>query len=303
MIEYPATAATPPVYELAEGIIWDDRDDLVRWVDLWEGRVLAGTLTDDALTVTDTIMLGQAAAAVGLARDGGLVVAAARGLAVISPDGAVSFGPDLIGERTGVRLNDGRPDPQGRFVTGTLTFEGKGALDVGDEVLLRVSPDGATEVLREGVRLSNGIGFSPDGRTVYHADTFAKTVSTHSYGPGRFDRTEPWVPLITEFDGHPDGLTVDAAGTIWVAEWGGHRVRQFSPTGELLATVSVGAAQVSCPGFVRPGLDTLAITTAQEGLTEFDDQAGAIFLADVDGVGQPPYRWGGSTTEPYWAGI
>lgn len=303
MIEYPAQAATPPTYELAEGVIWDDRAGLVRWVDLWEGRVLAGTLTDDTLTVTETIVLGQAAAAVGLAHDGGLVVAAARGLAVISPDGAVSFGPDLIGERTGVRLNDGRVDPQGRFLTGTLTFEGKGARDVGNEVLLRVSPDGATEVLREGVRLSNGIGFSPDGGTIYHADTFAKTVSTHSYGPGAFDHTEPWVPLITEFDGHPDGLTVDAAGNLWIAEWGGHRVRRYSPSGELLATVSVDAAQVSCPGFVRPGLTTLAITTAQEGLTEFDDQAGAIFLADVDAVGQSPYRWAGSSTEPYWAGI
>ncbi|HOY81457.1 MAG TPA: SMP-30/gluconolactonase/LRE family protein, partial [Rhodoglobus sp.] len=94
MTEYPAQAATPPTYELAEGIIWDDRAGLVRWVDLWEGRVLAGTLTDDTFTVTETIVLGQAAAAVGLAHDGGLVVAAARGLAVISPDGAVSFGPD-----------------------------------------------------------------------------------------------------------------------------------------------------------------------------------------------------------------
>ena len=68
MIEYPAQAATPPTYELAEGVIWDDRAGLVRWVDLWEGRVLAGTLTDDTLTVTETIVLGQAAAAVGLAR-------------------------------------------------------------------------------------------------------------------------------------------------------------------------------------------------------------------------------------------
>jgi len=301
MTDHLSSPVTEPIYELAEGVIWDDRHDLVRWVDVWAGRVLAAELHGDHLTVTHEVRLDQTAGAVALATDGGLLIAAQRGLATVSTDGTVSVGPSLLGERSGLRLNDGRVDPQGRFITGTLSFEGKSALDRGDEVLLRVSADGSAEVLREGVRLSNGIGFSPDGGTIYHVDTFARTVSTHSYGEGAFDATEPWVTLIDEFEGYPDGLTVDATGMLWIAEWGASRVRRHSPAGVLLDTVSVDAAQVSCPGFVGVGRDILAITTAQEGLTEFTDRAGALFVAHVGAVGQPPHRWTGSTTSPYWS--
>lgn len=303
MTDHLSSAATEPIYELAEGVIWDDRHELVRWVDVWEGRVLAAELHGDHLTLTHEVRLDQTTGAVALAADGGLLIAAQRGLATISVDGSVSVGPSLLGERSGVRFNDGRVDPQGRFITGTLSFEGKSALDRGDEVLLRVSVDGSTEVLRQGVRLSNGIGFSPDGGTIYHVDTFARTVSTHSYGEGAFDTAEPWVTLIDEFEGYPDGLTVDATGTLWIAEWGASRVSRHSPAGVLLDTVSVDAAQVSCPGFVGVGRDTLAITTAQEGLTEFTDRAGALFVAHVGAVGQPAHRWTGSTTAPYWSAV
>jgi sugar lactone lactonase YvrE len=171
----------------------------------------------------------------------------------------------------------------------------------GTEVLLRVQPDGRVETLREDLGLSNGIGFSPDGATIYHVDTGPGTVSRHSYGPGAFDRSEQWVPLLQDLPASPDGLVVDAEGTLWVALWGGSSVRRYTPSGDLLDIVEVDATQASCPGFVGPGLDILAITTAQEGLDEIADQSGAIFLADVGAIGLPPYRWAGSTGEPYWA--
>ena len=162
-----AVAATDPVYELAEGVIWDDRADLVRWVDIWEGRVLSGSLAGDRIVDAAAVAIGQTAGAVALAEDGGLLVAAARGLAVISPEGRVTIGPDLLGDRSAedgdtvdVRLNDGTVDLQGRFLTGTLSFTGKSARDLGVEQLVRVSANGRVEVLREGVRLSNGIAFS-----------------------------------------------------------------------------------------------------------------------------------------------
>ena len=291
-----ATAATDAVYELAEGIVWDDRAARVRWVDIWKGRVLCGELGDGRLRDVAVTEIGQTAGAVALAEDGGLLVAGARGLVAISADGVLSFGPDLLGDRRDVRFNDGRVDPQGRFVVGTMAL-GKAT---GDEVLLRVDAAGAVETLREGIGLSNGIGFSPDGATIYHVDTEAGTVSRHSYGPGSFDRSEPWITVLADLPASPDGLAVDAEGALWVALWGGSSVRRHAPTGELREIVEVDAAQVSCPGFAGPALDILTITTAQEGLDEVTDQAGAIFVAEVGVTGLPPLRWAGSTSAPSW---
>lgn len=301
MTTFSGSSATDPIYELAEGIIWDDRAELVRWVDIWKGRVLAAPLVDGRLDPPSVFEIGQTAGAVALAEDGGLLIAGARCLVTSSPAGELSFGPDLLGERQQVRFNDGSVDPQGRFVVGTLSLVDD-AGDAAAEVLLRVAPDGAVETLRTGVRLSNGIGFSPDGDVIYHVDTFAGTVSSHSYGPGAFDAAEGWVTVLDALPASPDGLTVDSEGNLWVAQWGGASVRHHAPTGELLDTVSVDAEQVSCPAFLGPDLAVLGITTAQEGLTEITDQAGAIFLADVNATGLPAPRWAGSTTSPYWGG-
>lgn len=291
-----AYAATAPTHELAEGVLWDDRAALVRWVDIWKGRVLAGRLENGLIVETEAVEIGQTAGAVALAEDGGLLIAAARGLATLSPEGRLSLGPDLLGGRRDVRLNDGSVDPQGRFLVGTMSLGDA----TGDEVLLRIAADGSTETLRTGIRLSNGIAFSPDGGTIYHVDTLAGTVAGHSYGPGAFDADEPWRAVVDDLPHFPDGLTVDSAGTLWVAQWGGSSVRRHAPTGELLDVVEVDASQASCAAFVGPDLDVLAITTAQEGLTQWTDASGAIFLADPHASGLPVPRWRGSTTTPFW---
>lgn len=295
---YAAARATEATYDLAEGIIWDQEQGLARWVDLRQGRVLAGTLDGDRIVVTATVEMGQSSAALAIAEDGGILVAAARGLATISPTGQISFGPDLLGEQSNVRLNDGGADMFGAFVVGSLTRGGYTGL----ESLQRIFPDGRIETLREGVRLSNGIAFSPDGGTIYHVDTAARAVSSHPYGFGPFDHIQPWVTVLdgNDLPTHADGLTVDSEGMLWVALFGGAEVRRYSPTGDLLDIVTVNAAQVTCPGFVGPNLDRLAISTAREGLEEFLSDDGAIFLADVGVTGLPGHRWAGSTTSPYW---
>ncbi|CAN5211743.1 CBU_1789 family Dot/Icm type IV secretion system effector [soil metagenome] len=300
------TAATAAIFDLGEGIIWDARAGRVRWIDIWKGRLHSGRIAGDSIVDVDTVELGQTTGAVAIAEDGGLLVAAARGLATVAPDGAISFGPDLLGDRGNVRLNDGSVDPQGRFVVGSLSLVGEtgtdetGTDETGTEVLLRVSMDGGVETLRTGIRLSNGIGFSPDGRTIYHVDTLASTVSSHSYGPGPFDTSEPWARLDLDFPHHPDGLTVSADGDLWVAQWGGSCVRRHAPSGELRDVIAVDATQVSCPAFVGAGLDILALTSAQEGLDDWTDDSGAIFLAHVSATGLPVPRWPGSTSTPYW---
>ena len=290
--------ATAPVFELAEGILWDDRAALVRWVDIGKGRVLAGRLEGDTLVIVSDITIGQTAGAIALTEDGGLLIAGARGLVTVSADGSVSRGPDLLGDRRNVRLNDGSVDMFGAYVVGSLTIGG----ETGHDVLLRVFPDGRCEVLRDDVRLSNGIAFSPDGGTIYHVDTLARTVSRHSYNSGPFDRREPWVTVLDEGDlpAYPDGLTIDRDGMLWVAQFGGSSVRRHAPTGELLDLVTVDAGQVTCAQFLGPELDRLAITSGWEGLDSVSDSTGAIFLAEVGVTGLPAERWTGSTITPYW---
>ena len=306
MMAHQGTAATPAIYELAEGVLWDDRVGRVRWVDINRGRIHSGALSGSQIADIDGVDIDRTVGAVALAEDGGLLVAASRGLAVVSPEGIVSLGPDILGGLNNARLNNARPndarlndgsvDPQGRFVVGSLALGGAGA----DQVLLRVSSDGTTEVLRTGIGLSNGIAFSPDGSIVYHVDTLAHTVSSHSYGPGSFDTAEPWASVVDDLPHFPDGLAASADGSLWIAQWGGSSVRRHAPTGELMDVVAVDALQVSCPAFVGSKLDVLAITTAQEGLDDWTDQSGAIFLADVNATGLPTPRWAGSTSTPYW---
>jgi sugar lactone lactonase YvrE len=273
---YRARIATEQRYSLAEGIIWDDRAGEALWVDIVAGDLVRNLAAPLARHIDVTV------GCVALAEDGGLLLAGHRGLVTISPEGVTSHGPDLLGDRRNVRLNDGAVDPDGRFVVGTLALGER----ANSEQLLRVSPDGDVEVLRTGITLSNGVAFDSNG-TLHHVDTMAKTVSA-LHG-------DEWTSVLTDFVGFPDGLAIDAADNFWVAQYGAGLVQQFSAVGELLATVELDTPEATCVGFLPEGL---AITTGRESAT--DANAGAIYLADVDAVGKPEYRWSGSTSRPYW---
>jgi len=286
--------ATAERYDLAEGALYDDRAGLVRFVDIREGRVLSARLDGDRLVEVAEVRVRETVGAVALAEDGGLLVAAARRLATISPEGELAFGPDILTDERPVRFNDGGVDPQGRFVVGTLSLSGP----LGVERLLRVSADGSVETLRDGIRLANGVGWSPDGSIIYHVDSDAKTLSSHSYGPGEFDHDEPWVPIPAAFPGYPDGMRVDTEGMLWVAQFSGGCVVRYAPDGREIARVLVDAQQPTCVGFVG---ERLVITSAIEHLTPEERMPadGALFLADVGVAGVSPHRWRGSTIQEH----
>jgi sugar lactone lactonase YvrE len=269
-----ARLAGPHRYSLAEGIIWDDRAGIAVWVDIDSGDLVRDLENPVARHLDTTI------GAVALAEDGGYLVAGHRGLIAIAADGAVSRGPDLVGAAS--RLNDGIVDPQGRFIVGGAPIGGRSD----DQQLLRISPDGAVEVLRSGVTLSNGLAFSADG-TLFHVDTWVKTISALRDGQ--------WVTVLDGFDGYPDGITIDTEDRLWVALYSAGRVERYTLEGELLETVTIDTPEATCIGFLPQGL---AITSGAESAR--DANAGAIFLADVDAGGKPENRWAGSTTTPYW---
>jgi sugar lactone lactonase YvrE len=157
----------------------------------------------------------------------------------------------------------------------------------GSGSLYRLDPDGTVHVVLEGLTVSNGLEWSPDGALAYHNDTATHSITVYTYDreAGLTDRR-----VFASLDHRPDGLTVDAQGGVWTALSDGGAVRRYTPEGELDAVIEVPARKVTACTFGGPGLDELFITTSREGLQRGDDPlAGALFRA-LPGVRGLPVR-------------
>jgi sugar lactone lactonase YvrE len=270
---------------LAEGPIWDEHAGCLRWVDIPAGLVHRF----DPATGTDTAFdAGEPVGAVAARRGGGLVLATASGIVTCAEDGTRRQMRHLVGMPPGGRFNDGKADLWGRFWAGTLVA---GVRNAG--ALYRLDPDGTLHTMLTGVSVSNGLGWSPDGRTMYYADSPTGGVDAFDHDPATGEITNR--RRVADVDrGRPDGLTVDAEGMLWVALWEGGAVRRYAPDGRLLRTVAVPARRVTSCAFSG---STLYITTASKGLSdaELADQphAGGIFALDAGVPGQRTGEWFG----------
>jgi sugar lactone lactonase YvrE len=260
-----------------EGPVWSASWGGLRFVDMLAGDVL--TLRGDGV---DRRHVGAVAAVVRPRRGGGAVVAVERGFLLEAPDGSMSALPEVWTDER-LRMNEGGCDPQGRFYCGSMAYD----QTPGAGTLFRLDPDGAVSVVLEGVTVSNGLEWSPDGSLAYYNDTPTHRISVFDYDAvrGLIDR-RTFVELGE--DESPDGLTVDADGGVWTALYGGSAVHRYSPEGTLDAVVEVPARQVTACTFGGAGLDELFITTSRENLAPDDDpQAGSLFRADVGARGMP----------------
>lgn len=191
-------------------------------------------------------------------------------------------------ESAGVRMNDGKADPAGRFWVGSKAHDNA----VGRGSLWRIDLDGSVTRMLTGLTIANGIGWSPDGRAMYITDSAAHRIDVHEFdsGSGSLGEARPFVRLADEL-GEPDGLTVDGNGDVWVAVWGGRCVRRYSPDGVLTGQVGVSTQLVSSCTFAGDDLSLLIITTAQEGLSDHalaeDVHAGRLYTAQVGVRGLP----------------
>lgn len=287
-----ADVVSATAYELAEGPFWDGARARLLWVDIAAGLVLAGRLDSDRLDVIEEHRFPSTVAAVVPTADDGLLVALRAGLATITADGAVRTGRRVLPEADDSRFNDGACDPYGRFLVGSMSLDDR----EGGERLYRLDLDGSLGVVDDDLTLSNGLGWSPDGRTMYHVDSVPGVVWSRSYEPdsGAVGTRRQHLRID---DGTPDGLCVDTDGNLWVAVWGTGQVRCFAPSGEHVATVHVAAPQPSSVAFVGPGRDRLLITTAREDLSaeqlEEHPLSGHLFVADVGAEGVAAAAWGG----------
>ena len=279
-----AEQVTDAVAYHGEGAVWSASWGGLRWVDMLAGDVLSL----NEFGVVERRHVGTVVAALRPRRAGGAVLALERGFALEEPDGMIVRLPDLWADE-GVRMNDGGCDPDGRFYCGTMAYDerpGAGALH-------RLDPDGSSRIVLEGVTISNGLEWSPDGSRCYYVDTPTQRVDVFDYGGGELTGRRPFVEIPTAA-GAPDGLAVDAEGGVWVALYGGGAVRRFAPDGSLDAIVELGAQRATACTFGGANLDELYITTSRETLEPGEEPAaGALFRAGVGVRGLPARTFAG----------
>jgi sugar lactone lactonase YvrE len=233
-------------------------------------------------------------------RSGGLVVAAGDGFGFLDEDTgafdpAASVGPvaSVGSEPDGFVMNDGACDVFGRFWAGTASSDGRPTAG-----LYRFAADGTVTRMIDGVRMSNGIGWSPDDRLMYYVDSRAQGLDVFDFHAedGTISRRRRLVTIDADL-GIPDGLTVDAEGCIWLALWGPGLVRRYTPHGDLDREVVVPASQTTSCTFGGTALDILFITSARVGLTGQQGaehpHAGAVFAIKPGVAGLPPSGYAG----------
>src|ERR1700675_5043301 len=153
MKRFYAVPASDERYGLGEGPYWDSDRNRVLWVDINAGAVHAGTLSAQQMTDETLLHIPETIGAVVCSRAGEILVAGARRLYIVSPDGHVRPGPQILPEGVASRLNDGGCDPAGRFLIGSLALDNRAH----EEVLVPVDADGPVVVLDNDRGMCNGL--------------------------------------------------------------------------------------------------------------------------------------------------
>jgi sugar lactone lactonase YvrE len=273
---------------LGESPVWCPVEQALYWVDI---RAPALRRYDWASGAVESWTMPEEIGSIAVAARGGMLVALTT--AVFRFDrasGALTRIADLPGHAADLRCNDGKCDRQGRFWVGTMTITGRAPRGT----LYRIDDRGAVAQFG-GITVPNSLAWSPDGRTMYFAESHEYTIwafpfdpATGAIGPRRvFVRTAP--PLV------PDGATVDAEGFLWSANYGAARVTRFAPDGRVDRVLALPAAQITSCAFGGPDLGTLFVTSATQNLTPEQRAgqplAGALFACEPGVRGLPEPRF------------
>ncbi len=268
-----------------EGPLWHPLERKLYWCDIPKGRLFR---YDPATGAHE--MCFEYPEAIGgftVQADGALLLFMARGAVKIWREGKLETVIAEIPEERDSRFNDVIADPQGRVFCGTMsTRERLGRL-------YRLDTDGSLRVVIEGVGTSNGMGFTPDRKGMYYTDTRAHKIYLFDYdqASGEISNRRVFVHVPEdEGEGHPDGMTVDAAGNVWSARWDGGCLVQYDPHGVELQRIAFPAKKVSSVTFGGPDYTEIYVTTAFGHRKETDGPgAGALFRLNLGIQGVPEF--------------
>jgi L-arabinonolactonase len=284
--------AVPGGAELGEGALWHAGEGALYWVNILAceiHRFNPQTGEDAVLVVADTV------GSVSIRESGGLVAAMGRGFySVDFTTGRTGLlaeaEPDLVENR----MNDGKPDRQGRFWAGSMHMPESRATGA----LYRLDSDLRCRRMVERVTVSNALAWSPDGRTMYYGDSTARVVWAWDFDVQSGDITNRRIFLDWEaIGGPPDGAAVDADGRYWLTVPGTWRINCYDPRGRLDRFVRLPVSNPTCAAFGGDKLDTLYVTSATYMARPEDLQnqplAGAVLAIDVGARGLPDRFFGG----------
>ena len=277
---------------LGEGPIWDARTQTLYWLDILNKRIYSD---GDILVELDEFV-----GCIAPRQNGGLILTKRFSFWMLdqTQDEPASVRTTLLAplvdEPSNNRFNDGKCDPRGRFLAGTM--------DMGEKdpngSLYSLDGKTVTKILGD-VTISNGMAWSPDHKTFYYIDTPTRTVRAFDYDLETGAIANPrQVIYVPETLGWPDGMTSDTQGNLWIAMWGGAKMTKWNPnTGELLEQIPVPAKNVSSCVFGGKNMNELDMTSARIGL---DDAAlmkypltGGVFRLETKVEGMPTFEFAG----------
>lgn len=265
---------------LGEGPSYDPGREALYWFDILERRLLEHRFATGRTLVHDLTVMASAIAVVD--EDRHLLVTETGLQLRDAVTGRMSLAVPVEADNEATRSNDARVHPSGALWFGTM---GKGAQKHAGAIYWHRK--GEVRRLYPSISIPNSICFAPDGATAYFADSGKNILFRVDCDPASgLPAGEPSVFLDHRGrQGGFDGSVVDADGVLWNARWGSARLDAYGPDGTHLKSVPMPAAQVSCPAFVGPAADRLAVTSAYEKMDEAaraaDPQAGLTFLVDL----------------------
>lgn len=276
---------------LGECVLWDARQNAVWWTDILDARLYRYQLDQRQLT---SFTLRERLCSFGFTeRDGWLICAFESGFALYQPEmEKIDWIARPEQHLTGAtRFNDGRVDRQGRFWSGTKVEDPQAGVSGS---LYCLSSRTATPVLTD-LQIPNSICWSPDGSRFYFADSPTRTIQTYDFDPasGAIRNRQVFAQTPAPFE--PDGSTIDAAGYLWNAWWGGSRVVRYAPDGNINIEVSTPASQPTCVAFGGAEMNLLFVSTATVGLSDEqlanEPYAGNLLIYRMPHRGLPEERF------------
>jgi sugar lactone lactonase YvrE len=266
--------------QLGEGPIWVARLNRLFWVDILAPRLWSLDLGDESVTSWD--MPEKIGWIVERAGRDDFLIGLESGVAQLTLDPfAITPLVDPEPDRPDNRLNDAKADAQGRLWLGSKSDtnpESKGAL-------YRLDPDLGVSRHDDGYGVTNGPTFSADGRTLYHTDSDRRIVYRFAlHDDGTLGAREEFIRFLPEW-GHPDGMTTDADGGLWIAHWAGSRISRFTPDGALDRSIELPAQNVTSACFAGARLDRLFVTSAKVD-SDGGPADGALFEVETGVTGR-----------------
>ena len=264
---------------LGECPLWDDRLQCLWWVDI---RAPALRRWDAARQALHTWPMPELVGSIALTERDGVVLVALRSRLALFDTASESF-ETLVQARLPQdhRFNDGRCDRQGRFWVGTMHHVTRAP----EGSLLRLDAQGLREVIAGGIAIPNSLAFSPDGRTMYFADSLQHRIDAVDYDPATGRRGAARALAAIEPPAFPDGSCVDAQGHLWSAQFHNARLVRYAPDGRVERTLSVPMKRPTCCTFGGADFGTLYVTGVSHSMSDAeraaDPLAGALFAFDI----------------------